>query len=155
MAKYDVAQSRDANNEIIGSNESFLLVAPWTFVTANTGATGAHTLFTVTGDILVTVFGICTTNLTGAATLEVGVTGNTASLIAQIVDATTWDATEVYVAATVPIGVGALIPTKILASGLDIIMTLGSTAVTGGVANFYCMYRPLSSDGAVSVTVPA
>jgi len=90
----------DDNGRTINSNEAILTRAPWTFTTATTGATGAHTLFTVTGDVLITVFGTCNTSLDGAATLEVGVTGNTAALLAQIADATTLDDGEIYVDAT-------------------------------------------------------
>ena len=79
MSSFDAAMDRDANVQVISANEAFKLESTWTFVTATTGATGAHTLFTVTGNILATVFGVCDTNLTGAATLEVGTVGNTIS----------------------------------------------------------------------------
>jgi len=155
MPKYDDAISRDANHQVFDSNEAFLLIAPWTFVTATTGATGAHTLFTVTGDILATVFGVCTVNLAGAATLEVGVASNTAQLLAQIANTTTLDAGDVYVDADTEVGAGVIPHPQIVGGGADIIATIGSTAITAGQVNFYLLYRPLSSDAAVSVTTPA
>lgn len=149
------ALQRDANRRTIDTNEAVVLQAPWTFVTGTTGATGAHTLFTVTGDVLVSVFGVCNTNLTGAATLEVGVAGNTAGLLAQIADATTLDDGDVYTDATTPVGVGSIPVTKVLNDGADIILTVGATAVTAGQVNFYVLYRPLSAGAIISVTTPA
>lgn len=150
----DVAQQRDANFQVINSNDAVKLESTWTFVTGTTGATGAHTLFTVTGNCLVNVFGICDTSLTGAATIEVGVAGNTAGLIAQAT-ATDLDDGDVWNSDTPTAGVLALGSPKILNDGADIILTIGSTAVTAGVVDFYCLYRPLSSGAIISVTTPA
>lgn len=151
----DAVQQIDRNHKTINSNEAIVTAAPWTFVTGTTGATGAHTVFTVTGDCLVTPFATCSLDLTGAGTIELGVAGNTAGLLAQIADATTLDAGEVWVDATAGTGVKALPTTKVLAGGVDIILTIGTTAITAGVVKFYCLWRPLSSDGKVTVTTPA
>ena len=148
-------QQVDANSRTVNSNEAFLLESTWTFVTTTTGATGAHTLFTVTGNVLLSVFGICDTSLTGAATLEVGVTGNTAAILAQIANATTLDDGDVYVDADTAVGVAAIPSMKVVNDGLDVIMTIGSTAVTAGVVDFYCTWRPLSAGSSVTVTTPA
>lgn len=148
-------QQIDANRRTVTSNEAFFSESTWTFVTATTGAVGAHTLFTVTGNCLVTVFGVCDTNLTGAATVEIGVAGNTAALVAQIANATTLDDGDVYVGASTEVGVAAIPSTFILNDGADIIMTIGSTAVTAGVVDFYCLWRPLSAGSSVTVTTPA
>lgn len=149
------AQQIDANSRTVNSNESFLLESTWTFVEGTTGATGAHTVFTVTGNVLVTIFGICDTDLAGAtATVEVGVTGNTAGLIAQTT-ATDIDDGDIWVDATPAVGVEATPSTFILNDGADIILTVGTAAVTGGVIDFYCLWRPLSSDGNITVTTAA
>jgi len=148
-------QQIDANFRTINSNEAFLLESTWTFVTGTTGATGAHTLFTVTDNVLVSVFGVCDTNLTGAATLEIGVASNTAQLVAQIADATTLDDGDVYVDAATEVGAGAIPAPQVINDGTDIILTIGSTAVTAGVVDFYCLWRPLNSSGSVTVTTPA
>jgi len=148
-------QQIDANFRTINSNSAFLLESTWTFATATTGAVGAHTLFTATDNCLVSVFGVCDTNLAGAATIEVGVAGNTAGLIAQIADATDLDDGDNWVDATPEVGVSALPGAKILNDGADIILTIGSTAVTAGVVDFYCLWRPLSSDGNITVATPA
>lgn len=155
MPSYSASQDRDANRAIIGSNEAFKSESTWTFVEDGTGDTGAHTLFTVTGNCLVTVFGICDTNLAGAATIEVGVANNTAGLIAQIADATDLDDGDIWVDATPAVGVEALPGAKIVNDGADIILTIGSTDLTGGVIDFYCLWRPLSEGAKVEVTTPA
>lgn len=149
------AQQIDANRKVINSNEAILLESTWTFVTGTTGATGAHTLFTVTGNCLVNVFGICDTNLTGAATIEVGTANNTAGLIAQVADATNLDDGEIWVDATPGTEVEALGGVKVLNDGADIILTIGSTAVTAGVVDFYCLWRPLTATSQITVTTPA
>jgi hypothetical protein len=53
---------------------------------ADTGAQAAYTVFTVTGEVLIhAIFGICEDAFTsgGAATIELGVSGNTAVFVAQ------------------------------------------------------------------------
>ena len=149
------SMQRDANYQVIPSNEAFLLESTWTFVTGTTGATGAHTLFTVTGNVLLTVFGVCDTSLGGAATLEVGVASNTAQLLAQIANATTLDDGDVYVDADTEVGAGLIPSMQVINDGADVIMTIGSTAVTSGVVDFYCLWRPLSAGSEVTVTTPA
>ena len=52
---------------------------------AGAGATGTVDLFTVTGSVLFRMACVCSAPLTspGAATVEVGITGSTAAIIAQ------------------------------------------------------------------------
>lgn len=159
MALYSAAMDRDENRQVITSNKAFLAKATWTYVNTTTGAVGAHTLFTVTGDVLVTVFGCCTTNIAGAGTVEVGVVGNTAQIIAQIADATTIDANMGISTYDVPeiatefdLSASSVF---IINNGLDIIKTIGTTALTAGVINWYCLWRPLSDDGSVVAATPA
>ena len=125
-----------------------------TSVTPADGGT-TTTLFTVTGDVMVRIFGICQTALTsaGAITVEVGVSGNTAALIAKLTDAKTLIANEIWVDGTptttlevVPAGVSAGF---IIANGQNIILTPAGT-FTAGVIDFHCSWKPLSVDGKVS-----
>lgn len=155
MSLFADTQDRDSNFQIVGSNEAFKLESTWTFVENLTGDQAAHTLFTVTGNVLVTVFGICDTNLAGAGTFEVGVAGNTAGIIAQIANATDLDDGDIYVDATPGVGAEALPSPFIINDGADIILTIGTADITAGVVDFYCLWRPLSDGGAVSVTTPA
>lgn len=114
------------------------------------GAVGASTLFTVTGSVMVRVVGSCTEDLAGAATLEVGISGNTAGLLAQIADATNLDAGESYLDAT-PATLESVDLSSgfVIANGQDIIQTIGGTAITDGTLLYTCFWRPLSEDGLV------
>jgi hypothetical protein len=151
------SQQIDDNFRTITSNEAFVAESTWTFAATTTGAVGAHTLFTVTGNVLVTVFGVCDTTLddVGAPTIEVGVTGNTAALIAQSVAKSLADG-EVWVDATMTrVGVGAVPSMQVLNDGNDIILTVGTATVASGAVDFYCLWRPLSAGSSVTVTTPA
>lgn len=139
--------SRDANRVPI-TNRGLVASKTITYVEATSGATGATTLFTVTGTVIANIFAVCTTNLAGAsATIEVGISGNTAALIAQTTG-TEIDANEIWVD-TAPATVEAPLTDKILTSGTDIIQTIGTAALTGGTLTYYCMFTPVSSDGDV------
>ena len=116
-----------------------------------TGGTGNPAdLFTVSGDVLVYVFGVCKTTLVGAGSLEVGVTGGTAAVIAQIVDATDlivneayWDATPTLAEAVAPVY-------SAIGGGLDIIQTVGTANITAGKIDYYCYWKPLSEGATVT-----
>jgi len=153
----DASIDRDANRQIISSNEAFKLESTWTFAAATTGAVGSHTLFTVTGNVLVSVFGIVDTSIdsAGAPTIEVGVTGNTAVLIAQGTAKNYADG-DIYVDATdTRVGAGAVPAMQVINDGLDILLKITSATLTAGVIDFYCLWRPLSADGLITVTTPA
>lgn len=152
---------RDNNGMLFSNIDSFGIVksAPTAFAGGTTdargddgGANDPFTLFTVTGDVLVRLFGVCTTSLTGdTATVEVGVTGNTAGLIAQET-ATDIDANGIYLSATQVAGTVALATVPgpfVIVNGLDIIETIGTTNVTAGNIYYICLWRPLSRDGNV------
>ncbi len=148
---------RDANRQPITSNEAFKLESTWTFVAATTGAIASHTLFTVTGNVLLAVFGIVDTTLdsAGAPTIEVGVTGNTAVLIAQGTAKNYADG-DVYVDATdTRVGAGAPPAMQAINDGLDVLLKITGATLSAGVIDFYCLWRPLSSDGLITVTTPA
>lgn len=109
-------------------------------------------IFSVTGDVLVKVIGICTTTLVGASsTLEVGVTGTTAGIIAQTTG-TDIDVNEIWHDATPDAGVEAatVMAEKIIANGLDVIGTVGTANITAGVIKFICLWKPISKDGDVA-----
>lgn len=146
----------DANSRSISSNEAMRLSSEWTFVENLTGDQGAHTLFTVTGDVIVNLIAVCSTNIAGAGTMEAGVAGNTAEILPQIADATDLDAGDVWTIDSSPgAGAQALRATRAVGGGVDIILTIGTADLTAGVVTFYCLWRPLSSDGNVTVTTPA
>ena len=137
--------SRDANGVPI-STEGIVASKSITCVGATTGATGATTLFTITGCVAVRVFGVCGLTISGAGTLEVGIVGATAVILAQIADATDLATDEIYVDATPTTKVEALPSRLIIGNGQDIIQTIGSTALTAGILTYYCIWAPISTD---------
>lgn len=155
--KADASLDRDANRATFQSNESFRVANAWTFVTGTTGAVGQHTLFTVTGDVIVNVFGICNTDLTsgGAATISVGSVGNVAGIVAATT-ATDIDDGDIWVDATPGVQLEAL-PQRgfVVNDGQDITIDILVAAITGGAIDFYCLWRPLESTGLVTATTPA
>ena len=112
------------------------------------GTGNPATLFTVTGDVVASVFGICNVDLDGAtATIEVGVVGGTALLIAQTV-ATDIDVNEAWVDATP--GLTQAVPSsQIVGNGQDIIQTVGTANITAGSITYYCYYQPLETGATV------
>lgn len=148
MAIISSTFSRDANNVPIWT-EGIVASKAITFVEATTGAVGATTLFTVTGCVAVRVWGVCGLTLQGSATLEVGISGATAVILAQIADATALLTDELYLDATPTTKVEAMPARLIISNGQDIIQTIGSTAITAGQITYYCVWAPISDDGNV------
>ncbi len=110
------------------------------------GTDAAHTLFTVTGDVLVRMWGVCTVDVASTTgTLEVGITGNTALLIAQTT-ASGIDVNEIWNDATPAIGdtLANITGPFIIPNGLDIIETCATADITAGNIYYICLWRPLS-----------
>lgn len=149
MAQILSAFSRDANGVPITYKGLIVTKSRAYDGGSGTGAAGATTLFTVTGDVLVAVFGVCSEDLVsaGGGTVEIGISGNTAALIAQTT-ATGIDNGEVWVDNS-PATVESYPTEKILTGGTDIIETIGTADVTDGTLTMYCVWIPLSSDGNV------
>ena len=120
----------------------------------DTGAQAAYTIFQVTGDVLMQVFGLCQTLLDsgGAATVELGIAGNTAALIAQTT-ATDIDAYETWQDVGPEANPGnidaAMADFFVIANGADVIMTIATADLTAGELDFHAFWRPLSLDGNV------
>jgi len=155
-------RSDEAGNAVGAELDAFQVIKckPGAFIGGTANARGDHdgtsdptTLFTVTGDVLVRVFGVCTTNITGQGTIEVGVAGNTAGLIAQVADAEDIDKNDVWIDSSVAeVGIAALtnIPaTSVIVNGLDIIETIGTANLTAGEVYYVCMWRPLTPGSSV------
>ena len=121
--------------------------------TDDTGAAGAFTIFTVTGDVVVQVFGLCQVLMDsgGAAKIELGIAGNTASLIAQTT-ATDLDAYEAWQDAGPepnPCPVSLDSRGFVIANGADIILTVSAADLTVGDVDFVCRWWPISTNGNV------
>ena len=113
------------------------------------GTLSAYPLFTCYGDLMVHVFGICNVLPVGASgTLEVGIAGNTAALIAQET-ASEIAAGNVFVSATQAVGVARLVGQPFIMAGTaagtarTIIETVATTDLSAGQIDYYCLWIPL------------
>lgn len=150
-------------NILDGYNVEITVPGPFTGATNGTrgdkdsaGGT-AFPLFTTMGEVKVIVYGVSTLTPVGAGSLEVGVTGNTALVIAQIVDATTLTTGKAYVGATAKTGgfVTTDLPAAVyLTNGQTILEKAATADVTAGNVYYVCLWLPLSSDGRVRAVAP-
>lgn len=114
---------------------------------AGLGATGTITLFTITGDVAINVFAICTEDLaTVNGTVEVGTATSTASLCSQQT-ATAIDLNEVWHDSV--LAVGGQVAGHFHVVRENVILTIATAAVTDGTLKFYATWTPLSADGNV------
>lgn len=119
---------------------------------AGSGAVGIVALFTVTGSVFVTVTSFCTETLVEAAPdalIEVGITGITAGLIAQVNADTVLIGNIWFDATPVDMEVLSSVGGAFIGGGEDIFATVGGQNVTDGTLEFVCFWTPLSSDGLV------
>lgn len=127
-----------------------------TYTVSGDGATGALTLFTVTGTVIMRIFGVVETALEtdASGTLSVGVTDDTAKLIALVNTVAKLIAGEIYHDADPDafIELTSVLEEYIVANGKDVIQTIATGAVKAGKMRFICLWYPLSADGKV---VPA
>lgn len=118
------------------------------------GSQTAFTIFTITGDVLLQVFGACDIAAAGvSATIQLGVSGDTAAYIA-LTTAADLIANEVWIDASPTLTKEILDPaaiprTWIVLNGQDVIMTIATADLTAGDIDFYALWRPLSTDGLV------
>lgn len=120
---------------------------------AGNGAVGTVALFTVTGAVAVRLLCICTESLAegvGGGTVEVGISGNTAAIIAQTTS-TAVDLGEIWHDATPDATFEALtvMAEFILGYGDDIILTVGTQDVTDGTLVFQLFWTPLTAGASV------
>lgn len=143
----DSTFTRDGNFVPI-TNLGLIASKAITFSALTTGAVGATTLFTVTGAVAVRLFGVVSgADVTGSGTIEAGISGNTAALIAQTTG-TALDVGEVWID-NAPATVEALPALQIIGAGQDIIQTIATDTLTAGTLTYYCLWTPISSDGNV------
>jgi len=111
------------------------------------------TVFTVTGDVTMKIFGVVKSSLTtaGAITAKLGVAGLPAQFIAEVADATGLAINEIWHDATPDATVEdfSQIEEWIISNGQDVILTT-TGAVTGGTITFYAIWKALSLNGDVA-----
>ena len=117
-----------------------------TFDGTSVGDVGTDAIATVTGRVLIThMTGFCSTLLVGSgATIELGTANNTGELIAQTT-AENLDANEFWNDATPEAEASNAVTDKTVAA--NIILTVGTAAVTAGVLEITMYWLPLSTDG--------
>ena len=116
-------------------------------------ASGAWTIFQVNGDVVVRIFGVSTLTPVGTSgTLEVGVAGNTAALIA-LTTATGIATGYLWSDASPSVSVDLLstvLGPYVIVNGADIIETTKTTDLTAGNIYYVCAWRPLSPGSSVN-----
>lgn len=154
--KYDSALDIDGNFKAFGGHFPFKTTKRITFDGGTTGAIGddggaqdPFTIFTVTGDVVAQVFGVCKLDLVGSGTIAIGTLGDTTGFITTTTGTALdaglgWVDNSPGAIKTLPYHEGRLI-----GNGADIIGTIGTADITAGIVDLYCLWKPLSSDGNV------
>ena len=113
------------------------------------------TIFTVTGDVLVQVFGVvqatALTSAGGTGTLSIGTAEVVAGIIAaSTVNGTQFATTDVWVDSTPAHDIEAMSNNwYAIGGGANIIVTIATANITAGAMEMYCLWRPLSSNALV------
>lgn len=123
---------------------------------AGNGATGTVALFTVTGDVVVRVFGVCSETLVsaGGGSIAVGTANNTAVLLSALT-ATAIVNNDIVAFGQSPTeisswsGTGTASQPFIVGNGADILATIATANITDGTIKFYCLWVPLTSGASV------
>jgi len=155
----------DGSHKALVSLDSFVVTKsiPTAFAGATTNARGdsggtqaTFTLFAVTGDVEVGIYGVCTTDLasTGAGTLALGITGNTA-IVNAATTATTIDVNEVWMSTIPAIGMPLdSLNFYVIGNGVDIVETTGTADIESGNIYYVALWRPLSAGSTIVSSYP-
>lgn len=120
---------------------------------AGLGAVGTVALFTITGAVLFRLVCVCTESLVegvGGGTIEVGITGATANLIAQTTS-TNIIAGEIWhdAAPDAEIENLTVMAERIIADGNDVFATVGAQDITDGTLVFRAFWTPVTPGATV------
>lgn len=131
-------------------------VAEWrlaisTWVWDGEAGPASYDRFTVTGDVLVRIFGICTEAVVGANNMSLGVAAGAELIVATagnliILDEIWHDVTPTLTTEVMDIGSTHI---ACISNGADIQLTIAGGAQTDGTIVFHCHWLPLSADGNV------
>ncbi len=121
-----------------------------TYVAGTTGATGAKTIFTVTGVVRVKLIAVGKTTITSGGTpgMIVGTAITTNGLLPTL-NPTSIAVGEIWHDGTADasIELDSVMTTKIVAE--NIIETIATATLTAGVLEYILLWQPLSADGTV------
>jgi hypothetical protein len=113
---------------------------------------GAVTLFTVTGDVSISLIGVVKVNVVSGAGCNgsVGIAGATAAII-PLTDITLMAANEIWFDNSPDAQIEAATAMRdfIISNGNDIILTLSAQADSGQI-DFYCLWSPLGAGATVA-----
>lgn len=141
---------KSAKTQIYPGGQRFRALKELTF----SNDTGALTLFTVTGDVVVELIPVVITNVTSVASanIRLGIIGATNAIITDTLS-TELDAREIWISTGPDSEIEPLESRRsyIIAGSNDIILTL-SAQVDAGAITFYCFWSPLSVDGNLIAT---
>jgi len=120
---------------------------------AGTGAIGEVNLFTVSGAVLVNLACVCTGDLTGqaGATVEVGISGSTAAIIAQTLAANLAEG-EIWHdnSPDAHIEAGTVLASYIVSDSEAIILTVGTGNVSTGSLAVQAWWTPITAGASVT-----
>jgi len=141
-------------------NIEYCVPAAFTGATGNSrgdkdGSLASFPLFTVTGDVIIRLFGVCTVDLAGASgTVEVGTVLSTANIIAQTT-ATDLDAGDLWHDNSPDnnVELDTVAAKKFLVNGATIKEKVATTDIASGNIYYVCGWYPLSYDGMVKSAV--
>lgn len=128
----------------------FTVTADGESATWNTVA--AHEIATVSGQARMVILPECTEDVTdaGSGTIELGVAGGTATLVAQTT-AANLDAGEYWLSTTPATNFPTTSLVDEIINNVDVGYTVGTGALTDGLIVFHIWSRPISSDAVVGV----
>ena len=121
-----------------------------TFAAGTTGTVSKHKLADVTGLVMVQVIGLCSTDVAGSGTIEVGTTSASAGLL-PLTTGTALDAGNVWHDATPDATIEALTVLNTFIISEDIEYEVKTATLSGGVVKFVICWAPLSMDGNVVI----
>ena len=111
----------------------------------------AKRLFTVNGLVAITAFGICTTDVTGTGSIQLGIGDSTNVLIASTTG-TAIDNGELWDDAIVTRSYDTMsdtVPLWLIAYNDHVVYEVTGNTLTGGVVTFYCLWEPISDHATV------
>lgn len=141
---------RDENRVPFNTDQIRSVTKEYDFGSESVGA-GTAVVFSVTGEVLVKVFGVCSQDLAGTGgSASIGFIGATEALIPKTL-ITDIDAGELWFN-ELPVKAGTAftnVSEILVVGGSDIIIEAAGTAISGGNLTIHCLYKPVSKDGKV------
>ncbi|MCK9474257.1 hypothetical protein [Sulfurimonas sp.] len=121
------------------------------FAALTTGSVATHEILTITGEVRLWLMPVCTTNVAGNGTIELGIDSDT-NLYVNTTNAADIDANEVWIKAA-PDDVGGnystLVLDKVVVGGSDVGYEIKTDTLESGVIEFHYAWLPISADGNV------